>query len=118
MHLITHTFIHLYSFPATQPYLPIINDWSCALSPLAVTEGLCLPADSSLQASTLESVVGCLSCFGRGTYTHGERLGSLLDDKALDDMREDLGLDDGLRRFVLSILRRAARHGGRLALIS
>lgn len=53
-----------------------------------------------------------------GTYTHGERLSSFLDDKALDDMCEDLGLDDGLGRFVLSVLRRAARHGGRLALIS
>lgn len=54
----------------------------------------------------------------RGTYTHGERLGSLLDDKAFDDMCEDLGFDDGLGRFVLSVLRRAARHGGRLVLIS
>lgn len=56
---------------------------------------------------------------GGVTYTHRERLGALLDHKALDDMREDLGLDDGLRRFVLSVLRRAARHvGGRLTLVS
>ena len=85
-------------------------------------------ADSSLQASSTPERVpalGCLSCLADSnadigaTYTHGERLGSLLDDKALDDMREDLGLDDGLGRFVLSVLRRAARHGGRrLALIS
>lgn len=48
--------------------------------------------------------------------THGERLGPLLDDEALDDVREDLGLDDGLRRLDLPVLRRAARQGGRLAL--
>lgn len=41
---------------------------SCELSRLVVTEGLCLPADSSLQACTLETVVarGCLSCLGAG----------------------------------------------------
>lgn len=55
---------------------------------------------------------------GQTLHTHGERLGALLDDKAFDDMCEDLGLDDGLGRFVLSVLRRAARHGRRLALIS
>lgn len=55
---------------------------------------------------------------GETLHTHGERLSSLLDDKAFYDMCEDLGLDDGLRRFVLSVLRRTARHSGRLALIS
>lgn len=55
---------------------------------------------------------------GQTLHTHWERLGALLDDKAFDDMCEDLGLDDGLGRFVLPVLRRAARHGGCLALIS
>lgn len=59
---------------------------------------------------------GCLSRRA-ATYTHGEGLRPLLDDEAFDDMREHLGLDDGLRRLVLAVLRRAARHGGRLALI-
>lgn len=62
---------------------------------------------------------GCLSslsCARTHTHTHGERLGSLLDDEALDDVREDLGLDDGLRRLALPVVRRAAGHGGRLAL--
>lgn len=41
---------------------------SCEQSLLVVTEGLCLPADSSLQASTLESAaaLGCLSCLAAG----------------------------------------------------
>lgn len=103
------------------------SNTSCELSLLVVTEGLCLPADSSLLACTLESEVALglfimFLCWGKaeigGTYTDRERLSSLLDDKALDDMCEDLGLDDGLGWFVLSILRGAARHAGRLALIS
>ena len=48
------------------------------------------------------------------TYTHGERLGSLLDHEALDDMREHLRLNDGLGRLVLPVVRRAGRHCGRL----
>lgn len=52
------------------------------------------------------------------THTHRKRLRSLLNDEALDDVSEDLGLDDGLWRFVLPVLRRAARHSRRFALVS
>lgn len=55
---------------------------------------------------------------GQTLHTHWEGFGSLLDDKAFDDMSQDLGLDNGLGRFVLSVVWRGARHGGRLVLIS
>lgn len=126
----THTFIHLCSFSYT---LTKINDWVTqklwAVSSSS-NRGFCVCPCWQLPAGeqyTRERVLatGCLSCLADSnadigaTYTHGERLGSLLDDKALNDMREDLGLDDSLGRFVLSVLRRGARHGGRcLALVS
>lgn len=52
------------------------------------------------------------------THTHRKRLRSLLDDKPLDNMCEDLGLYDGLWRFVLPVLRCAACHSGRFAVVS
>lgn len=75
------------------------------------------PADGPLWVSgRAHGGEGCLSRRA-ATYTHGEGLRPLLDDEAFDDMREDLRLDDGLRRLVLAVLRRTARHGGRLALV-
>lgn len=53
---------------------------------------------------------------GEGTYREG--FSTLLDDKALNDVGEDLGLDDGLGWLVLSILGGAAGHSGCLVLIS
>lgn len=41
-----------------------------------------------------------------------EGLGALLDDEALDDVREDLGFHDGLGRFVLTIVGGGAGDGG------
>ena len=94
----------------------------CELSVVVVTEGFVfarwqLPA-GEYTGERVGSGLFIMELGSGHTYTHGERLRSLLDDKAFDDMCEDLGLDDGLGRFVLSVVRRAARHGGRLALIS
>lgn len=41
-----------------------------------------------------------------------EGFGALLDDEALDDVREDLGFHDGLGRFVLTIVGGGASDGG------
>lgn len=53
---------------------------------------------------------------GEGTYREG--FSSLLDDKALNDVGEDLGLDDSLGWLVLPILWDAPGQSGRLVLIS
>lgn len=46
--------------------------------------------------------------------THRKWLCSLLDNKALDHMSEDLRLNDGLWGFAVDIMRGAASHGGRV----
>lgn len=86
----------------------------------AVMLPLCLLVDGSLGVWRLCIVYQALPqvTLRLGTYTHREWLSSLLDDKAFNDMCKDLGLDDGLGRFVLPVLRRAARHSGLLTLIS
>lgn len=132
MQLITHTPSSICTLSATESHLTIINDWIrqklwAATSSSSSNTG-CVCFRLTAPRRRLHSgewgglwvvyhVVFLVKLI-RGTYTHGERLGSLLDDKAFDDMCEDLGFDDGLGRFVLSVLRRAARHGGRLVLIS
>lgn len=42
------------------------------------------------------------------TATHRERLGAFLDDEALDQVGEDVGLDYCLGRFALSVVLAAA----------